>query len=341
MQKLEVKLKQHTPLIHFQHNQEGATLRASEVKPKLDKYILDIISEEKRNQGISTGWVKRKNGKLWLDYKMRIVSTRFQDILIPVKPVRKRGELITDKTGQQLYTTDNYPDNTSSLVMSNIGGRTKEDIFNFSFARNVMMTIVVNNEILKDILDNHLVKFFGTNSFGNRTSKGFGSFEIESINGRETEGSIFSECYYISFTMLLGGDCNRSAAFKDIYKIISKLWKELKNLSDVRGKAERNVLLKVSPQKIQNADRIPSPILFKPLMDFYKEGDVCYCDVVICFVYDRKVIQQVTGSTETSYYKKKLLDLKEKISGNDNPYNYLSNIIDNEIDKNSISIEMI
>ena len=40
MNKLVVKLKQHTPLIHFQHSQEGATLRASEVKPKLDKYII-------------------------------------------------------------------------------------------------------------------------------------------------------------------------------------------------------------------------------------------------------------------------------------------------------------
>lgn len=43
MHKLEIKLKQHTPLIHFQHDQEGATLRASEVKPKLDKFILSSL----------------------------------------------------------------------------------------------------------------------------------------------------------------------------------------------------------------------------------------------------------------------------------------------------------
>ena len=40
MKKLTIKLKQHTPLIHFQHDEYGATLRASEVKPKLDKYII-------------------------------------------------------------------------------------------------------------------------------------------------------------------------------------------------------------------------------------------------------------------------------------------------------------
>ncbi len=47
MNKLTIKLKQHTPLIHFQHDQEGATLRASEVKPKLDQFILTKLGKEK------------------------------------------------------------------------------------------------------------------------------------------------------------------------------------------------------------------------------------------------------------------------------------------------------
>ncbi len=29
-------LKQHTPIIHFQHDQEGSKLQATEVKPKPD-----------------------------------------------------------------------------------------------------------------------------------------------------------------------------------------------------------------------------------------------------------------------------------------------------------------
>lgn len=43
---LKVTLKQHTPLIHFQHDQDGATLRASEVKPKLDRYILTQLGKQ-------------------------------------------------------------------------------------------------------------------------------------------------------------------------------------------------------------------------------------------------------------------------------------------------------
>ena len=39
MYKLEFTLKQHTPLIHFQHDQDGAILRATELKPTLNKFI--------------------------------------------------------------------------------------------------------------------------------------------------------------------------------------------------------------------------------------------------------------------------------------------------------------
>ena len=47
MYKLEFTLKQHTPLIHFQHDQAGATLRATEVKPKLDKFLRETLMQIK------------------------------------------------------------------------------------------------------------------------------------------------------------------------------------------------------------------------------------------------------------------------------------------------------
>ena len=52
MKTLKVTLKQHTPLIHFQHDQYGATLRASEVKPKLDKFILERLGDGNYERGI-------------------------------------------------------------------------------------------------------------------------------------------------------------------------------------------------------------------------------------------------------------------------------------------------
>lgn len=38
-------LRQETPIIHFLHDQPGATLRATELKPKLDKFILGNFKE--------------------------------------------------------------------------------------------------------------------------------------------------------------------------------------------------------------------------------------------------------------------------------------------------------
>ncbi|MEL7223220.1 MAG: hypothetical protein AAGJ93_17980, partial [Bacteroidota bacterium] len=71
-------LKQHTPLIHFQHEQSGATLRATEVKAKLDRFILDnyqklktLIPTNQAAINLLQNAVENKKGNL---YKMRIVA---------------------------------------------------------------------------------------------------------------------------------------------------------------------------------------------------------------------------------------------------------------------------
>ena len=38
--RLEMQLEAQSPMIHFQNRQPGATIRATEVKPKLDRFIL-------------------------------------------------------------------------------------------------------------------------------------------------------------------------------------------------------------------------------------------------------------------------------------------------------------
>ena len=54
----EYHLKAHSPLIHFQYDSNGATLRATEVKPKLDRYIL------KHCKDIPEEWIRDDvNGK--------------------------------------------------------------------------------------------------------------------------------------------------------------------------------------------------------------------------------------------------------------------------------------
>ena len=94
--KLTISLRQHTPLIHFQHDQEGATLRASEVKPKLDRFVIkqafhDSFDEckefligynpdpEKKEESIRALRNKWNAGYRALDYKIRIKASDNRD----------------------------------------------------------------------------------------------------------------------------------------------------------------------------------------------------------------------------------------------------------------------
>ena len=45
-QKLEYSLIPQTPIIHFQHAEHGSTLRATEVKPKFDEFLLKKAEED-------------------------------------------------------------------------------------------------------------------------------------------------------------------------------------------------------------------------------------------------------------------------------------------------------
>ncbi len=73
----EFTLKQHTPIIHFQANDTGATLRASEVKPKLDRFIYNKWLEQENGNEEKTlkkygcftvGRTKEKWKKEWAKY---------------------------------------------------------------------------------------------------------------------------------------------------------------------------------------------------------------------------------------------------------------------------------
>ena len=88
--KLKYQLKQYTPLIHFQHDEAGATLRASEVKPKLDKIIINrltnINGDDARNafQEKYPNWLVGGGnaGHVALDYKMSFRATKENEYLL-------------------------------------------------------------------------------------------------------------------------------------------------------------------------------------------------------------------------------------------------------------------
>lgn len=107
---LRYTLKQHTPLIHFQ-DQEGATLRATELKPKLDRFL--------REKEPNLPFREHHKGRFSLDYKVYI----------------KANPKITS-------TPDHHP-----LFFGNMGeGAVKK----FSFADEVSITFIAFDSSIAD-----------------------------------------------------------------------------------------------------------------------------------------------------------------------------------------------
>lgn len=155
MAKLQVKLRQHSPIIHFQAEQEGATLRATEVKPKLDEFIIKEVfnNNYEKYKEYLIGYNEKKTendfkDKKALDYKLKINC------------ISQKRVIIIDEF--PLYFGNMGQEKQKKFIFSDI---VKLDFFSFNY------TII-------EYIKNYLADFFINNNFGTRQSKGFGSFYI-------------------------------------------------------------------------------------------------------------------------------------------------------------------
>jgi hypothetical protein len=164
--KLSFKLKQHTPLIHFQHDQTGATLRATELKPKLDKFLIKYFKDNNINY---SNWLIQGQENA-LDYKVRI------------EPIGKIEELEIIK-GRD-YKLPNF--------FGNMGNDYESKFLNYSNQTIRLILKSFKPDLLNEI-NNKINYFFLTTNFGARQSKGFGSFTLEEVN--VTQSSNFFDAY--------------------------------------------------------------------------------------------------------------------------------------------------
>ena len=201
----EYDLKAHSPLIHFQSDSSGATLRATEVKPKLDRYIL------KHCKDIPKEWIRDNvNGKISLDYKLRIIATES-------KPPFNIGR----GTPYDIY-------------YGNMGenAQVKKGVMN-----NAKLIVTCFHGDLRDYIDEIIGDFFIVTNFGTMQSKGFGSF---TVNQKQDNPNINNSYRHIVKALkseyTKGGYCytfrtNEQFAFKNI-KTIYSLIKSGLNFTD-------------------------------------------------------------------------------------------------------------
>jgi hypothetical protein len=171
--RFEVQLRQYTPLLHFQGEQEGACLRASEVKPALDNFITDWLNKQKID-------VRSDAGK-WIypvDDDEKHIAYRY------------RMTFRADETQKDLLDVRKNP--IKKLYFAAMGKAADSNHTKGVFYRNGMtMTILIPGDFclqkgnfnmkLSDVISTLLPPFFALHCFGNRSNKGFGSFGVTRI----------------------------------------------------------------------------------------------------------------------------------------------------------------
>jgi hypothetical protein len=228
MYKLEVALKQHTPLIHFQHDQEGATLRASEVKPKLDKFIQGSLKELKPEiyeeyEKLMDSVLDGSNEVNSLPYKLSIqlqdenaVGRYVIGSYIPKykwDDYKSRGCDILDRTP---YFADNKPlkDGLKADAEYKLGLMLKEN-------NTLILTFRFWDTKWKEFLRKVIPLFFAVTNFGTRQNKGFGCFYPIDGNQKELEKGLRDFSPDALYRSSRSFDMTR--AFKEIDDIYKKL----------------------------------------------------------------------------------------------------------------------
>jgi CRISPR/Cas system CMR-associated protein Cmr1 (group 7 of RAMP superfamily) len=227
MYKLEFTLKQHTPLIHFQHDQAGATLRATEVKPKLDQFLRktlkqirpDVYNEFSDLIALLPDSHKEENTPSPYKLVIQPVSEDAVDkyviaSFIPRQNLEKYAQQykILDRTP---YFADNKPLKDNKPQDAKLGLMLKD-------GEELKLVFRFLNPKWKKLLNKVLPAFFVYTNFGSRQSKGFGCFLPSNISQRDME-NLLRICFPIVF---------RSKQFRDLKEVflgIDSIYKNLKS----------------------------------------------------------------------------------------------------------------
>lgn len=224
----EYKLVQHTPLIHFQHSEPHACLRATEVKPKLDRFLIEQLEKDDRfGDGRWKKWFVGDGSQQSFDYMMRITPNseqveRTQSIENGIERAIARAEHRPPNASlheiHKNYFGNMASGNNIQDTVQAIRETFKESLF---YKDGLTLTIRCFIPELLTLIDEHIRGFFMMHNFGTRQRKGFGSFTVD-INtqpnapkGFDLVGKYCPNAYYCK----LDGNVNADALLDAVWVI--------------------------------------------------------------------------------------------------------------------------
>lgn len=235
MEKLVIDLRQDTPMWHFRPDEKGCCLRASEVKPKLDKFLTDKLDSDVEDE-----WKLKNQGdekSIHLDYKMTFESIgEYTEI---------KGAFNKNKG---IYAP--FP-----LFFGNMGeGEKKKLIY---YPDGIRMTIFSLHKDLVEKIDMYICEFFACHSFGTRQSKGFGCFYPEKINEENISEKL--QCDNIIKTLAqYKFEVNiksNNEQFLELFRGIDSFHKKIRSGINLRNFYFKSLMFSYAKEKNSNWDK--------------------------------------------------------------------------------------
>lgn len=203
--KLTATLESQSPMIHFQARETGAVLRASEVKPKLDRFLIKkMIKNLVANSQLTNEEALKKLKK---DYPQYFCNTKLNDAL------NYKIQIVThcnNEEDQRKEVDLKY----YKIFYGNMGPQGRENPKGGILAK-LDLTIICFNKELRHIIQTYLEEFFIVTNFGTMQGKGFGSFIVE--NSVEIDENEISEEERNEIAIMLKEETESNSCYEMVF----------------------------------------------------------------------------------------------------------------------------
>lgn len=290
MKKIVVQLVQDTPMWHFQGAFDDCCLRATEVKPKLDRFLLAKLDKGElsvngcaltsRDDVPSTWWANED--KTAFNYKMRI-SAQSRSIIESQVPDldRRTGQQKTDRNGKPVFR-NLYP-----IYFARVGADETGDMELVRMS-GIRVELIVSDDRLAECIEPIIPAFFASHSFGARQDKGFGCFRV---SGAGSTGQLSGASYYFIVPA-----CNNSEdKYQSLFQHINYFHKVIRSGVNERGCYVKSMMYHYAKDKGDDWDKpvIRTAFNFRNVLYRFICGDVHIDEL---YDMDRRKVTNRDGS---------------------------------------------
>ncbi|MDX2246835.1 MAG: hypothetical protein SF052_08685 [Bacteroidia bacterium] len=242
-------LVQHTPMIHFQADQAGATLRATDVKPKIDRYVWEELQNHhpdlwaKYAAVISKKYFPRPaDGEQASPSGYRIhIYGEPEAYYVPTAYMKddQKGEVqrAVERTNQGFLGKSSVAVISGTPYFAN-ADKIKDNKWNevrlAVMYRNLRLEVFSPVPDVVSLISAILPSVFARYNFGTRSSKGFGYFSVEG-SGKD----ILRKRTPYHFTVRVN-ESKDELAFETLYQHISLIYSALRSGINVPQGGGRN-----------------------------------------------------------------------------------------------------